>query len=300
MHENLVLVVLMLGAGWLSARLSWLPETAAETLNRFVVYVCLPALVLSTVPGLVLRWELLWVVATPWLLAAFAAPAVLALGRLWQLRPETTAALLLCIPLGNTSFLGYPMLESLVGRHSIQIAVLYDQFGSFLLLSTYGFFVLARYGGGPRASPLTVLKRVVTFPSFIALCLGLLVPHVPVLWPPVAQGVAARLGDTLVPLAMFAVGLKMQLRAPRPRRAFAVGLVLKLVVMPALALGVVGLAGLHGVTAQVIVLESAMPSMITAGALAIMAGFAPELAAALVGYGILVSMITLPLWASLL
>jgi hypothetical protein len=35
--------------------------------------------------------------------------------------------------------------------------------------------------------------------------------------------------------------------------------------------------------------------MITAGALAIAAGFAPELSAALVGYGIIVSLVTLPL-----
>ena len=40
--------------------------------------------------------------------------------------------------------------------------------------------------------------------------------------------------------------------------------------------------------------ESMFP--ITAGALLSMAGLAPELAAALVGYGIVLSMATLPLW----
>lgn len=48
------------------------------------------------------------------------------------------------------------------------------------------------------------------------------------------------------------------------------------------------------------VLEAAMPSMITAAALAIAHGLAPRLAAALVGYGIVLSMATLPLWAALL
>jgi len=43
-----------------------------------------------------------------------------------------------------------------------------------------------------------------------------------------------------------------------------------------------------------------MPSMITAGALAAAAGLAPELAAALVGYGIVLSLATLPLWLWLL
>ena len=116
MHENLVLVVLMLGAGWLSARQAWLPETAADTLNRFVVYVCLPAMVLATVPGLALRWELVLVVATPWLLTGCAALCVLGLTRLWRLPAGVTASLLLCVGLGNTSFLGYPMLEALLAE----------------------------------------------------------------------------------------------------------------------------------------------------------------------------------------
>jgi len=125
------------------------------------------------------------------------------------------------------------------------------------------------------------------------------VPHAPALWPPVASALAERLGDTLVPLAMFAVGLKMQLRPPRPRRAFVAGLALKLGAMPALALALVRVAGIEGMTAQVIVLESAMPSMITAGALAMMAGLAPELSAALVGWGVVAAMATLPAWAAL-
>jgi hypothetical protein len=38
--------------------------------------------------------------------------------------------------------------------------------------------------------------------------------------------------------------------------------------------------------------------MITAGALATMAGLAPELCAALVGYGVLLSLVTLPFIAA--
>ena len=43
-----------------------------------------------------------------------------------------------------------------------------------------------------------------------------------------------------------------------------------------------------------------MPTMITAAALAIAAGLAPRLAAAMIGYGILLSLATLPAWAWLL
>jgi hypothetical protein len=39
--------------------------------------------------------------------------------------------------------------------------------------------------------------------------------------------------------------------------------------------------------------------MITAAALAMAAGLAPELAAALVGWGVVASLVTVPLWAAL-
>ncbi len=55
--------------------------------------------------------------------------------------------------------------------------------------------------------------------------------------------------------------------------------------------------GLSGDVARTVVLEAAMPSMVTAGALTIAHALAPRLAAALVGYGLLLGLLTLPLWA---
>jgi predicted permease len=45
-----------------------------------------------------------------------------------------------------------------------------------------------------------------------------------------------------------------------------------------------------------VVLEAAMPTMITAMALSGAARLEPELGAALVGYGIVASLLSLPLW----
>jgi malate permease and related proteins len=45
------------------------------------------------------------------------------------------------------------------------------------------------------------------------------------------------------------------------------------------------------------VVETAMPTMITAGAVIMAAGLAPELAAAFVGWGLVLSLLTVPLWA---
>ena len=178
-------------------------------------------------------------------------------------------------------------------------AVIYDQFGSFLVLSTWGLWVLARYGGTERPTIANIGRKLLRFPPLIALIVALTV--MPAEPPPVVASALARVSDALLPVAGFAVGLTLQLRLPKHEFApLAVGLLLKLALLPALALGLVVALRLPAVAADAVVLECAMPPMITAGALAISARLAPQLAAALVGYGTILSLASVPAWAWLL
>src|SRR5690606_28841950 len=67
--DAFALILTMLGIGMLFARLRVLPDAAAEVLNRIVLYVCLPAAVLTYVPRLQMDVSVFGIVATPWLLA---------------------------------------------------------------------------------------------------------------------------------------------------------------------------------------------------------------------------------------
>lgn len=297
--DAFALVLAMLALGYLFQHLRVLPDDAPQVLNLVVLYVCLPAAVLRYAPRLTLEPALLGVVAVPWLLLAATVLLVGLCARGLRLRRDEHAVLLLTVALGNTSYLGYPLVRALVGEQALPYAVVYDQFGAFLILSTFGLWVLARYGGEHVPTARQIATRILRFPPLWALLLGFTVmPAEPPHW--IAGGLQ-RLSDALLPLAMLTIGLSVRLSLPRDElRPLGIGLLLKLALMPALALALVPLLGLHGTMAQATVLESAMPSMVTAGALAIAHGLAPRLAAAMVGYGLLLSMATLPLWAALL
>ncbi len=294
--DAFALILAMLALGYAFQRLRILPDNAAQTLNLVVLYVCLPAAVLRYAPRLQLEPALFGVAAVPWLLLAATVLLVHVLARRLKFRDDQRAVLLLTVALGNTSFLGYPLTRALIGEHALPYAVIYDQFGAFLMLSTFGLWVLARYGGDARPTVRGILLRVLTFPPLWALIVGFTVmPAEPPQW---ISGALQRLSDALLPLAMLTIGLSVKLALPRDElKPLATGLVLKLAVMPALALLLVPLLGLHGDMARTTILESAMPSMVTAGALAISHNFAPRLAAAMVSYGLLLSLLTLPLWA---
>lgn len=296
--DAFALILAMLALGYGFQRLRVLPDNAAQTLNLIVLYVCLPAAVLRYAPRLQLEPALIGVAALPWLLLVATLLLVTLLSRWLKFRDEERAVLLLTVALGNTSFLGYPLTRALIGEHALPYAVIYDQFGAFLMLSTFGLWVLARYGGDARPGARDMLLRVLKFPPIWALTIGFTVmPSEPPHW---VAGALQRLSDALLPLAMLTIGLSVKLALPRDElKPLAAGLVLKLAVMPALALLLVPLLGLHGEMARTTVFESAMPSMVTAGALAISHNLAPRLAAAMVGYGLLLSLLTLPLWAQL-
>ncbi|MET0290359.1 MAG: AEC family transporter [Pseudoxanthomonas sp.] len=297
--DAFALILAMLGLGMVFARSRLFPDNASQTLNLVVLYICLPASVLIFVPRLQLQASLVGIVVTPWILMGATAVLVALVGRVLKLSRSERAALLICVGFGNSSFIGFPMVRALLGDHALPIAVVYDQFGTFLMLSTLGVYLLARYGGDSTPSAGQILLRIVKFPPLWALVFAAtLMPAQPPVW--VATGLQ-RLADAMLPLVMLSVGLSIQLRLPRRELApLAAGLALRLLVMPLLAIPLSLVFGLRGEQFQVNVLESAMPTMITAAALAISHNLAPRLSAAMTGYSIVLSLATLPAWAWLL
>ncbi len=292
------LALLVIGMGL--RKVPQFPRETAQALNLFVIYVSLPALVLLKVPSLRFSSDLLVPVLMPWAMLTISVAITLWASRLLRLDRKTTGLLLLVVPLGNTSFLGIPMVTAFLGESGVPYALLYDQFGSFLALSTYGSAIVAFYGGDGRLKPREITKRIFTFPPFISLAVALLLVSFPDPYPNAFRSLLALLSATLVPVVMIAVGFQLSPQpAPGHIRPLAAGLAIKLVAAPLIALISCRILGLEGLAAQVSILEAGMPPMVSAAAIAAMAGLSPELSAALVGFGILLSFVTLPMLVQL-
>lgn len=296
MDPAYVLVLALLALGYLARKLARFPDSASDVLNRFVVDLCVPAVLLRLLPTLHFRWEMVALLAAPWLLAVLAFIIARAAARVLRLDRATEAVLFLCTALGNTSFLGFPLVIALLGERALPLAAVYDQLGSFLLLAIVAPVIVARASGASRPSSWQTAKRVLAFPPFIALIVALL----PIPRPAFVEPVLQQIGAALVPVGIFAVGLRLRVTPPRERSAFALGLLVKLGLLPLVAWGIATAFQPPRAVFEVVVLESAMPAMVTAGALAMAAGLVPELAAALVGWGVVLALITVPAWAALL
>ncbi len=98
------------------------------------------------------------------------------------------------------------------------------------------------------------------------------------------------------------LGYQIQLRRVNGRRRdLSIGLAFKLVLAPfAILLLYAGLFGARGEMAQITVFEAAMPPQIGAAIVAIDHDLDPELVTLMVGVGISISFVTLPLWRQML
>lgn len=298
--ESFYLILSYIIIGMLLKRFKALPDNSAMVLNAYVLYVALPALILKSIPLLGFSSSLYVPVITPWFLLVFVILLVLFLSKILHWSRDITGALLIILPLGNTSFLGFPMTEALFGQQGMPYAVVYDQLGSFIALATYASLVAAIYSSKVASPGLRdIVIKIITFPSFIALILGLALKGISL--PDFANSLISGLSLTLVPVVMVAVGFQLRFRFSRDEMApMAIALAIKLMLMPAVAWFLWYSFGQEGLVVNISVFQAAMPPMISAGAIAIMAGLAPRLVSGVIGFGVLLALLTLPVVAWLL
>jgi predicted permease len=149
---------------------------------------------------------------------------------------------------------------------------------------------------GNKADGRVIARKIALFPPFIALLVALIVAATPG-WPPLIEAVLARIGSTLAPLALFSVGLQLRFQVSRHRAlALLAGLGWKLGIAPLIVFAIGGLLHFRAPMLSITVLQTAMAPMITGAILAEQNNLDPPLANMMVGIGILLSFITVPLW----
>jgi predicted permease len=296
---NIILMIVCLLAGMVLRWTGRFPEATPAAFNGYVIHVALPAAALLYLHGIPFNTSMIMTPLMPWLLFLLAWGFFALLGRLLKLPRQTVGALVLLGGLGNTSFVGLPMIEAYYGKELLGVGILADQLGTFMVLSTLGVLVASIYSSG-NPSLRDMPRKVLFFPPFQALMLALILRPVP--FPDWTVMILRKLADTVTPLALVSVGFQLRMTSLTGiKLRLAAGLGYKLLLGPAiLALFYLGVFGLRGPTIQVTLFEAAMAPMITAGIVAIDHDLDPPLVTMLLGIGIPLSFVTLPVWEMVL
>ena len=289
--ENFVLILLAIVVGYVINRLNIFSKDAPTILNQFAIYISLPAMILLQIPKLSFSIDMIIPIIVAWLVMGISALLILFLSKVFSFSKEITGSLMLVSILTNSSFLGIPIINAYMGESAMPYVLVYDQLGTFIALATYGTFIASYYSNNSKITFKIITLKVLTFPPFLSLVVALFL--IGVEFNPIISKVLSSFASTIVPIALVAVGLQLQLKLPREEiKPFSVALVVKLIFAPLIAFVICKIFAWDNQASIVSIMEAAMAPMITAGAIASMAGLAPRLSSAIVGYGIIISFLT--------
>lgn len=218
-------------------------------------------------------------------LAAWVLALVFGYGR------AQTSAFILVVIAGNTGNYGLPANQFAFGDQALEPAVIYWAI-STLFISTVGVYLAAR---GQRSAT-AALRNALTVPLTYAGLAGLVVWAAGWQLPVPVERAVNLAGSGAVPVMLVLLGV--QLAAVRLRDdlgRISLAAVTKLLISPVLGLTLAGLLGLSGLTRQVAILQTAMPTAVMATVLSTEYDVEPQFTAGSVLVSTLGSLVTVTL-----
>jgi len=221
-------------------------------------------------------------------LALFATPLGHGLSR------PARGAIMLASGFGNVLFFGYPFLTTVFGERGARYPFFADMLATTPLVWSLGVWIAFRCG--KHTEHASFLRMWLRLPPVWGFAAGLAANLSGLPLQPLIE--AARwAGSPTIPLMLFVLGLTIPWHDLRPQKAVAVALVIKLALMPLLALGVaLAWPGRLSEPGEAGVLEAAMPTMVMVIALADRFGLDTRLAGLIMGWSTLAGLVTLPFW----
>ncbi len=264
----------------------------SKQLIEFIIYFSLPAIVFSKIYPLTLDARILSLILMFIgfiLLNLFLAYII---GKLMKLDRLLLATFMIMATFGNTSFIGFSYIDAFYGQDYIVYGLIYDLFGSFLLLVSIGMFIIT-WGSGRRNDTKSIFKSVFLFPPSIMFFVTVIAKNYEV--PNFLLLTSETLGATLVPIAMIAIGMKLELKNIFARfHIVSMAMLLKMIVVPIIVLiGFQLFYGIEETWVKVTIIEVAMPPMTMATVLAIKGGLDEKVAINSLVLGVLLSLITI-------
>ena len=288
----------LIGLGWFAGRIRIFPEVATEYLTRFVFYFALSAMLFRFAANLSLAEIFDARFAAAYLTGCLAIYLLATLvARLRGIPTTEMAVEAQCSVIGNTGFLGVPLLTALLepeaaGPVLMVLAIDLIVFSSLITLIITG----AREGHLSRRIFKTLALGLLKNPMIVAMVLGLATSTARITLPVPVDEFLTILGAAATPAALFAIGASL---APKTTERLSVALWLsfaKLVLHPlAVAIAALMIFKVEPFAAGVMIAAASLP---VAGNVYILArnyGVAPQRVSASILISTMVSIVTVSL-----
>jgi hypothetical protein len=262
-----------------------------QPLSRIVIYLTTPSLVFyGIVNSSIQSSELGQIILCAFLSIGSITLVAWAMARLFRMNRLTSSAFVLSVSLINLGNYGIPVNEFAFGPPGLERALLMTVLLG-LHINTAGIFI-ASWG---RASLKQAATNILRVPTPYMAVLGFAVNWAGLPVPELILRVTKILGDASIPLMLLMLGIQVSRASLRGQWGLLLGAAaMRLVGGAAVAFLCSNLLGLEGVTWQVMIVESAMPTAVYAAVLAAEFDSDTMLVSGAILVSTLLSVLTLP------
>lgn len=260
--NNLLPILLLSGAGFLLGRILHLDS---RPLGRVIFYILSPVLIFSILSSSKLA------VASILLMVGYTASVMLlvaiiafSIGRLLRLEPHALTAVVLTSMFANNGNYGLPLIAFAFGQEALAYASIYFVTNS-LLFYTLGVLI-ASLGHLRTKEALLGLFKV---PAIYAILLAVVFIQTGWTLPGPIQKTVDLTASGAVPAMLILLGLELQkVEWTHNLRALSIPVVCRLLVGPAIALGLSAVFGLNSAARKDGIIDGGMPSAVMTTVLA--------------------------------
>ena len=285
--DNILPIIIVVGVGFVLQRTLRIDP---RPLSRVIFYAFTPALVFTILASSAINInEILHMAGFTILVSVGVGTLSWFLSHSLHLKPHLASAFILTSTFMNAGNYGLSVNSFALGEAGLTWASIYFVTNS-LLINSAGVYV-ASVG---RTSPEKALLRLLKVPSLYAIPLALIVQANGISLPIALRRPIDLLGSASVPSMLILLGMQIA-RAGVPKRGKLVILTtgLRLLIAPLIAWFIASLMGISGVSRQVGILESAMPTAVLTMVLATEFDVEPEFVTAAVFITTLISPLTI-------
>jgi predicted permease len=294
-------LIILLGTLWKQFRPAGLDAISTrKVLTTFVYYLLLPALVLEVMWHAPLGIGTVQVAGMAWVGLLTSTALCFVAYHFLKVDDATKGAMFLAAIFPNATYLGLPVLEASLGSWARSVALQYDLFACTPFLFTVGILLAQRYGSSDhKIHPLRSLSRV---PPLWAALLGVALNLGGVPSPVWVNTLLNTLSVGVIPLMLFSIGLGLVWRQQWLRNLTVIlpAALVQLLICPLIVWASAGALELPAELSTAVVLEAAMPSMVLGIVLCDQFRLNTETYATCVTATTTASLVTLPLWHSIL
>lgn len=285
---SLFTLFVLLGGGYFAKRIGILKQRQSRTFLDFAIIFALPCLIFDRMYHLELDFSLIVLIFMGLASCLISALLVLFTAYLCKFSKATLVSIFLLSSLGNTLFVGIPVVSGLYANEErfISEIILYDAIATALPASLFAPFIVS-LASDIKPSLAQNFKKLISFPPFIALVGGFVCKLI--VLPEFLFAPIRAFGSAATTIALFAIGVGLSFSAIKSAyKSTALVIFAKMILAPLIFIFLLWLFKFEFSKSVVVaIVESATPTMTLAAALIMKAKLDSNLAVSSVAFGIL-------------